>query len=206
MVDGRRGVVLAAAVFAALAACGGSGKQYVSNDDAGLYVRVPESWQRFDITAENRPESVLPRAWTVVLDASDQPSLANLETEGIESPVMLVQVVPLNRERDGISLTSLRSRPYSVDPLKAVRDGDPNLEIVRYEEPRFAGGYWGTELVINVRGESGKWSTVAHVAMVGTELDKLYELTIRCSSTCFDREADTIHDVIDSWRIEETSS
>ena len=55
-----------------LAACGGSGYEYVSNDEAGIFFKVPDDWSVIDVDTDDgtlgRPG--VPLDWARVVDSS----------------------------------------------------------------------------------------------------------------------------------------
>ena len=76
-------LALVAVAFLAVAgsACGGSGYQYVKNDDLGIYARLPDDWTVFDEddlfpdATERELERQAQSLWVRVFDASDDPSI-----------------------------------------------------------------------------------------------------------------------------------
>src|SRR5215204_723476 len=84
MSTGRRarGVLagLAACAGLGLVGCGDSGYEYVSNNDAGLYFRVPDDWSVIEVDDSDAgvAEAVgSTEQWLRLLDRSPSPSAAN---------------------------------------------------------------------------------------------------------------------------------
>lgn len=205
----RAALLLVVVASSALGGCGKSGVQYIKNSDRGLFVKVPSDWQRFDIEPHDRPDSVIPRAWQVFVDADPEPTVDHLFSPEATKPSALVEIVPLvtSSPRDDISLTYLRALTIDPegesDPLALIESGSDNLELVAYDEMSTADGYWGNHIVINVKQDDGSFATVGQTAMVDPELNHLYRIAISCASDCYDTNRQEINRIFDSWTIEE---
>src|SRR5436190_22577202 len=91
---------LAVSVVLVLAACGGADAKYVSNTKAGLFLKIPTSWQQVDLQAGDvKPEGVLatPEAWRVGIDGAADPNRADFEDSAPSNPVGIVEGVPIDR-------------------------------------------------------------------------------------------------------------
>lgn len=206
---GRRGVhvgalVLAAAVVAG--ACSGSGYRYVTNRAAGTYFKIPEEWELFEVSVEDRPDAVAPqRPWQVVFDASPDPSIDNLGDLG-DHPVGFAKIISYTSESDrsSVSLASLRGLAINGqgDPLALIADGSDSIELVDYQDVVTDDGYHGNRIVLNVKTTGGDFATVAQIAMLDPGTTKLYQLQVACLSSCFDRYRTEIDRLLDSWTIE----
>jgi hypothetical protein len=208
---GRRGrragalaVVLAVAALAG--ACSGSGYQYVTNRSAGTYFKIPDDWELFEVTVEDRPEAVAPdRPWQVVFDASPDPSLEHLGELG-DHPVGFAKIVTYTSESDRstVSLSTLRGLAINGqgDPLALIADGNDSIELVDYQDVVTDDGYHGNRIVLNVKTTGGDFATVAQIAMLDPATTKLYQLQVACLSSCFDRYRTEIDRLLDSWTID----
>jgi hypothetical protein len=209
MIPGRRRALTAviAAALVVIAGCGGPSAQYVANSDEGFFLKFPNSWQRFDIEESQRPEDATEDAWQVFLDANDDPTVDHLEDIDLDRPVALVEIRPLlQAQRQQVSLGYLRSLVLGgqADPMALVSQGDPNIELVSYEELTESGGHWGSWIVVTVNGEDGGDPlTIGHQAMVDPDLTTLYRLRVACRASCYDEHRQEIDRVFSSWTIEE---
>lgn len=201
------------AVATLLSACGSSKYQYVKNSDRGLYLKLPSSWETFDLSAEEaerRPDAIFPpRPWSIGFDAADKPSTDHIGSESPPQPVGIVRVSPLAtaEPRSSISLKYLRSLVLGsegdLDPLALASNGQPGLEIVSYDELKTADGHWGTRIVITVTEDAGEPNTYAHVAMVDPGLEYLYSMRVWCEPECYRDNQNEINRVLESWTIQE---
>lgn len=204
---GVRGIGAAIAVTIALGtACGSSGYQYVTNREAGTYFKVPDDWELFEITAEDRPDPRVPfTPWQVAFDASPEPSLDHLRTVA-DHPVGFARIVTYSGEKDRsqASLASLRSLAIggSGDPLALIEDGSEDLELVDYGDVVDDDGHHGNRIILNVKQEDGSFATVAQIAMIDPGTTRLYHLQVACSSPCFERYRTEIDRLLESWTIE----
>lgn len=134
-------LAITAVVVMGVGACGDDGYQYVQNDDAGLYFRVPDSWAVVEVEAvdDGMPAAFDEPAdpWVRLLDRSARPSTDNLEAEVPTAPVGVASVVPLTDPamRDGLDYASLRALALDEreDPLAVGLRGGPDH---RDREPR----------------------------------------------------------------------
>ncbi|CAN5282486.1 hypothetical protein BH18ACT4_BH18ACT4_07890 [soil metagenome] len=210
MFGASRRLVLAAVLVGplVLTGCGNSGVRYVTNSERGLFIKVPDDWERFDIDADERPESRFSRPWRVFLDAAPDPTIEHMGVPALDDPVGVVSIVPLtlNRPRDEISLSFLRALSIDSsgqqDPLTLIEDGDDSVELVDYDELTNSDGYWGVELVVNARQEDA-FVTIGHLAMVDPGLRHVYILQISCASSCYENNRAEIDRIFESWTIEE---
>jgi hypothetical protein len=202
-------MTLVAASVLALAACGGASAQYVANSDEGFFLKFPKSWERFDIEESQRPDDATTDAWQVFLDANDDPTVDHLESVDQDQPVALVEIRSLlPAQREQVSLGYLRSLVLAgqADPLSLVSNGDPNIELVSYEELTEADGHWGSWIVVTVNAASGgEPVTIGHQVMVDPDLSTLYRLQVACRASCYDEHRQEIDRVFSSWTIEEHS-
>ena len=91
-----------------------------------------------------------------------------------------------------------------ADPLDLVSSGDPNIELVAYEELTEADGHWGSWIVVSVgTGGDGEPVTIGHQVMVDPDLTTMYRLQVACQAACYDENRQEIDRVFSSWTIEE---
>jgi hypothetical protein len=204
-VRGRATAVLAG-IVAVAAACGGSGVQYIENQDAGFFLKFPDRWARFDIEESPRPDDVTPDAWHVFMDANDQPTEDHAASAQHDEPIALVEIRPLRgNERQQISLVYLRSMVMNgqADPVQLALTEEQGIELVSYEEVTQDAGYWGSSIVVTLPEGEGEVITIGQRAMVDPELTTLYRLLVACRAECYDDNRQEIDDVFSSWTIEE---
>ena len=119
----------------------------------------------------------------------------------------LVEIRPLlPAQRQQVSLGYLRSLVLAgqADPLTLVSSGDPNIELVAYDELTGDGGHWGSWIVVTVGGANGGDPvTIGHQVMVDPDLTTMYRLQVACLASCYDEHRQEIDRVFASWTIEE---
>lgn len=207
----RRGLLGLTAAGLVLAACGGSGYEYVSDDDAGLYFRVPEDWTVIEVDdpGEGMPETIGPGdSWVRLIDRSPQPGAANLQASLPAYPVGMASVVPVESStaRDELDLATLRS--YALDgedPLVLANQDDSGLELVDGYDVTTDEGFRGQRVVFTMEVEGGRFVTIDHTALVNSETTDIYRLLLKCESHCYEDNRDEIDDIVDSWTIEQES-
>ena len=115
-------VVVGAALVAGAAACGGSGYQYVENDELGVYAKLPDDWTVYDesdlFPEESERELARRQAqmWTRTFDAGKDPSVEGSQSAGDDDPTGPIRE-PLEH------LFTPRRSPHS--PSRPTRKGQP---------------------------------------------------------------------------------
>lgn len=225
MASGRkaRAVLAGLTVVAAmgLASCGGTGYEYVSNTDEGLFLRVPDGWSVIDVDTDDgtlgRPG--VPLDWVRVMDSAPAPAATNYTTAVPAYPVGITAVEPVETfaQRDGLSLEALRSYALAnyltpdpndptgagTDPLNLDQEADGPVEVVDFDDSvTFEGGYRGQRIVFDLELDDGQVVTIDQTAVVDVDTTEVYRLLIKCEAQCYaDRRAE-IDDIVDSWTIE----
>jgi len=202
------GVATAVALGALATACGSSGYEYVSNNDAGLYFRVPGDWTVFDVdTTAGRPDAVVPSSpWIRVLDASTRPDESNYLEAVPTAPVGIAEIQPLELRRDDVNLSTLRALALDNqgDPVRMVEEGsNPNIELVSLDDVSTADGFRGERLVFNEQVAPGQYVTIDQTALMNNDLTQIYRLLLKCESTCYEDHRSEIDGIVDSWTIDQ---
>jgi hypothetical protein len=224
---GRTTLVAAAVAGMAAVACGGSGYQYVENEDLGVFARLPEDWAVYDteqlLTEMNTgddalTDNALERAeasqWFRGFDASDSPSAEGTMALGRSEPRGFVHIRALSREeRDLINVSGMRSTVLGIDPLSAgsadaAALGGPSpqdVEVLADEPAEFEGGYHGTHNVFALT-QGGDVAIVDQTVLVNAESTQLYVFAVSCNESCyFETNSDEIEAIVESWTIDESS-
>jgi hypothetical protein len=208
---GARGagtLLLAMAVATGVAGCGDADNEYVANNDAGLFVRLPADWTVYQV-ADNNPAAD-PRTdadagrWRVVFDASESPTRAHLDQLVPDAPVGFVEIVP-TALLEGAQLTShaaLRSMLLAGqgDPLDPSIDVD--VEVLDYEEVDL-GHHWGNRIVAEMPAPGLENVIITQLAYLDSASNRVHVLRVVCSTTCYEAREDEINEVVDSWTLED---
>jgi hypothetical protein len=208
---GKRGLAAAAVIVSAimLLACGGPDAKYVSNSKAGLYLKIPTSWQSVDLQAGDvKPDSVLasPEMWRVGIDGAADPRRSDFENSAPEEPNGFVEVIPIDPSK-------LTSAP-SLELLRELVTGpttDPNtgqqltssVNIISDDEVTMGSGFWGLRTTVESTGDSPV--RLEQLAMFDSGVHRLYRVTINCTTSCFEAHSHEIDSIFDSFTLRGTS-
>jgi len=208
----------------ALAACGGTGYNYVANSDEGAYFKVPDHWTLFDEADILQPRegglsatdaaALQSRVWLRGFDAAGDPSPENVFTEGSATPRGYAQVLTLTREeRDSIDAVALRSSGFPtdpetmrpIDPVKYVEDQpDGAIRLLELDETVVtSGGRHGARVTAYVEGEVPYVFT--HTTLVDPTTTRLFIFSLGCNLACWEANQDLLLEIADSWTLEEKS-
>jgi hypothetical protein len=186
---------------------------------ADSYFRVPRDWKVFTkeqvLSAMPGVDKLTPTGISDLVegqhvtgfDASPRPSPANLFSATAAPSGRAMVLVLDDDQRDAVSLADLRNFPFSVDAQQAAQTppaDDPKVEVIaRDDEVVRPGGFHGTQVLFNLKGEHGMAYTVNQTTLTDTASRLLYTLVIGCEATCYVRNAKAINEVVESWTIKE---
>jgi hypothetical protein len=206
--------LLAVAIALVVAdACGTSGYQYVSNEDLGIYAKLPDDWTVYDEAdlfpddTERERDRRAQQAWFRSFDGSDDPSAEASQSPGDDTPTGVVTVRALSRqEREQLNLSVLRGRGNPMlDPVAAESAGGSGGEVaVLSDDPvEYEGGFTGIHTVFLVETPDEP-VVFDQVAVRNADTSAIAVFLVSCSESCyFDTHKDEIADVVDSWTIQE---
>lgn len=206
-----RAWIALAALAVVLGACGGPQYHYVKSSSEKTFVRVPNDWKLFDeddllAISEESPEAKAQfkaLSWSVAFDAAPKPSIDHLLTDA-GHPAGLVQVRRLPPpQRDTFSLAELRSLYLGFDPLAGDLGDTGDVEVLEAKEVTRPGGFHGSELLLNLRTESGKLMKWRQVALLDSQARKVHVLVISCNIDCYAAHEDEIDKVVKSLQVKE---
>lgn len=205
----RRAALLV--VAAALAACGGSGYEYVANRQEGVFFKVPDDWRVFDTDELYEADDAAGR-WARGFDAAPVPDPQRVFLVASDAPRGLAEVRTLSQpERQQVSLRWLRSVGFGtdadgtpVDPLVLAQQNPDGLEILRYEELVLDDGR-GLRLRVEGASSDGVDVVIDQTVLVDHATSKQYLFTVGCTEACWDAHGGEIEEVIDSWTLDATS-
>lgn len=200
-------LVLAAPVC--LAACAGTGYQYVKSSENHTYFKVPDNWKLYDEdTVLNALKSTMSsdeisqardNSWTTIFDASPDPSIQHVANSDSAYPVGRAIVQTLSPDSaDSVSLQSLRNLFFDVDT--ALDNG--TAHVTSYDLVEFDGGFHGSHLVARIDTKKGSVS-FNQVAVIDQASSKVYAISVSCSTGCYDKYESKIDNVVDSWTVKD---
>jgi hypothetical protein len=205
----------AVVVAVGVGACGGSGYQFVQNDDLGVYAKVPGDWKVYDeqdlfpedsdTQLERRREAM----WVRTFDGSDDPSAEASTSPGAGDPTGIVQVRALDPdEREQVNLSALRGLGNpQADPVAAARANVP-VQVLVDEPVEFDGGYHGVHTVFAVTPEDGNDLVVTdRTVLLDAASTTMFVFQVACAEDCYlETHKDEIAEIVDSWTIQEEDS
>jgi hypothetical protein len=200
---------------AGVAACGGSGFQFVQNDDLGVYAKLPGDWEIYDehdLFPEDSDTQLERRSqgmWVRTFDGSEEPSAKASTSPGEEDPTGIVQVRALTPdEREQINLSALRGLGNpQADPVAAARANVP-VQVLEDEPVKFEGGYHGVHTVFAVTPQGGDELVVTdRTVLLDAASTTMFVFQVACAEDCYlETHKDEIADIVDSWTIQENDS
>jgi hypothetical protein len=204
------GVVVATGTLALVSACGGSGYQYVENEDRGVFARLPDDWTVYDEDELFESQEPPKEFWYRGFDASEHPSIEGIHSKDLafDHPQGFVQIQPLtDAQSEQVNISMLRGFFLEVDPLASMQQQpDGPLQVLGEEPANFDGGYHGVHTLVTVGTESGL-GVVDQTIVLNETNTVVYAFVVACSDRCYtETHKDEIAKVVDSWTIEEDGS
>lgn len=209
--------LIAVAPLAVLgSACGGSGYQYVKNDDLGIYAKLPDDWTVYD------EEDLFPDAseieldreaevrWIRTFDSADDPSVDMTSRLDGSEPAGRVEHSMLSvAQRENLDLGMLRGRGDPArDPLAAQQQGGDaaGVRVIVDDPIEFDGGYSGLHTVFVIEND-GSPIVIDQTSVRDSQSSQLVSFLVGCDEECyFETHKDEIADLVDSWTIQEVRS
>lgn len=167
---------------------------YVQSDDGSLSFRHPGEWT-------NVPQESVGTEWITGIDASAEPSDANLRELTGPDPVVIASVYQLDQQsRDTTNLSALRrlALPDGRDPT-LIDDG--SVEMVFNRAFLDDNGFEGHHLRFEIELEDGEVSTAESLIVFDSDRTSVQQLRVVCSSTCFADNNEVIEELFDSVRL-----
>jgi len=201
------GALLVAAPLV-LAACAGSGYNYVKNSEDKTYFKVPDSWKLYGqdsvlnaLKGSLSTDEIQQRrdnSWTTVFDADPSPSINHLALKNPQYPLGRAVVQTLSADAaDSASLQSLRNIFFDFDT--ALQNG--SATVLSYDPVELDGGFHGSHLVARMDEKGASSITFNQTAVFDQSTSKVYAISIYCSTGCYNKYESKIDKVIDSWTV-----
>jgi hypothetical protein len=167
---------------------------YVQSADQSLSFRHPVGWQPVDLDP-------ISSEWVVGIDASSQPSEANLSEFLLESPFVVAQVYPLEETtRDTVTLESLRLLALA-DRRDPLAGDDPSIRLVFHEAFVDEHGFEGHHMRFEVDLEAGT-AVEEQLAVFDPQRYRIQRVRVACSISCFDAHVADIDALFESVRLQ----
>jgi hypothetical protein len=166
---------------------------YVQSSDQSLSFRHPADWQPVDLDP-------VAAEWVVGVDASADPSEANLDEFVLDAPFVVAQVYPLDASvRDTVSQQSLRQIALT-DGRDPLAGDDPSIRLVFHDSFIDGRGFEGHHMRFEVDLDSGT-AVEEQLAVLDPERTRVQRVRVACSLTCFDANTAEIEEIFDSIRL-----
>ncbi|MFC4531679.1 hypothetical protein [Sphaerisporangium dianthi] len=212
-----------AVLVGAAAGCGGADFTYVMGSDGQSYFKVPASWRKVDQKALDKRvfgdmSSALAQAkkklsWTVAYDGFTTPSADHLYVPAAvpDEPFVFAMVSNLTeKQRDAVSLDVLRNAatlPVVVsEELRKQMEATPGyafkgFELLKNEVLPPADGVRGVHVVYNYKVAGGPVQTFDQTAYLAADGTRVSVLLIRCSATCYQKRAEELGKIAQSFKV-----
>ena len=194
-------------------ACGGSGYQYIENDDLGMYAKLPDDWVVFDETdlfpdeSERERELRAQSLWVRTFAGSADADVDASQQVGDDPTGQVVVQAIAPDDRETFDLRTLRGGGDPArDPVAAQgTDLGEGLSVtVLSDEPvTFDGGFSGVHTVFVVQ-MGGDATITDRTAVRNAETTVMAVFEVSCTERCYsETHQDEIADIVESWTIQE---
>jgi hypothetical protein len=190
-----------------VASCGSAKYEYLSDDDVGVYIKVPNDWT---VIGEDQildglglsPANLA--AWKRFGWAVNAASRAVRQPDGqvavdLHQPWLEILVQPLTRdEHDVISNAAMENAITSLQQLPADQ-----YDLLTSGSVVLDGGFHGIQREFELRGSDGTYTHHLELVVTNPQSSRIYMLSIVCTPECFDQYSGDISEVYGSWTIKE---
>jgi len=203
------------------ASCADTRFTYVSNNDAGIFVRLPadyepisQSYVKYFFASDLSPielEFYENAQWVAMFRPADVAvqevgSGSFLTTAGVSEPLGFVsaRALPID-DQIGTSRQSLGlipADPVPVNPFVTISGSSPLVEVGQINIASVVDGYGGTLVEWNERlANSSDYTTHRRLRLNDPAMSREVELHVWCSAACFDANKTTIDEIFASLEI-----
>jgi hypothetical protein len=177
------------------AACQGSGFQYVSDADTSTFFKLPEEWRLY-----REDVSSVYTTYFVAFDGAPKPSPDHLLSPQADHPFGLAQVrILTDKQKATWSLQTMRNFDLPIDQLVDQQRAEI---IAEDDELVLEGGVRGIRIIYNLQQDDGTM-TINQTSLVDPTTRVFYQFIVGCEVRCYERNRETIDEVVNSWTIEE---
>jgi len=196
--------------------CLSSGYTYLSHttssDRTVVYFKLPSSWTRFSFSADAKAANgALTQTQVNQIQAgthwyvsftSAKHAKPNLNSNlAAYHPQGLAYVAQLSgTQRDGFSLSSLRSQVLGTDPLSANATA---FNVLSYREFTLPGGIRGSRLTTDIADRGGVTDTFEQIVEVDAQTNWVFAVAVGCRASCWAPNEGTINQILNAWNVKE---
>jgi hypothetical protein len=191
-----------------LASCGSSGNRYLANRDEKVYLRVPTSWH--DVRLSDSVHDPLTEATSdaKILSKSvitTQPNAVEQSDLDGDSPFATMTVYETTGTFNQQLSPSMARKTglVSFDPLLPSTENEGLSEVIDFDPNPTNAKVSGSRVVFRVRSTTADdWVLTVNLStFFDPSESRLYSLEVTCSPACYDKSANEIDKIVNSWRI-----
>jgi hypothetical protein len=205
--------VLLAGVLATvgLSGCGAPAYQYVADDSAGTYYKVPTEWHQISqkqIDAQLQSEGESPAGlWMTMYDAGSGPTANHVQAGNLAKPFAFAEVFTLNSTASNeLSYNMLRDiiLPVTSDARSTEdQEGFPLTDFKQLLDQTVTGkqGVHGVREVFQYTFPGGAANTFDEDVLTNADQTEVYLLMVHCTATCYAQNQNAINTVMTSFTV-----
>ena len=208
---GGLAVLLLAVLAAGLSGCGTPAYNYVADDAAGTYYKVPVQWhplsqQQVDalLQSEGEPSAGI---WSTAFDAAAGPNASHLTAGDLAQPFAFAEVFALNSTASNeLSYNMLRDLLLPVTSSTRSADaqaGFPLTDFKQLLDQTITGkaGVHGVRETFQYTFPGGAVNTFDEDVLTNADQTDIYLIVVHCKASCYSSEKTQINDVMSSFTI-----
>jgi hypothetical protein len=192
-----------------LSACGAPAYNYVADDSAGTYYKVPTQWHQISqqnldsaLTAEGLSGAGI---WTTAFDGASAPSGSDFFAPGLSQPFVFAEVGTLNSTASNeVSYNMLRDFMLPVSASDRSDQTDfplTDFKSLRDQTITAAQGVHGVRETFQYTFPTGEVDTFDEDSLTNADQTVVYFLLVHCTNTCYTQNQNAINTVMTSFTI-----
>jgi len=192
-----------------LSACGAPAYNYVADDSAGTFYKVPTQWHQLSqknldaaLTSEGLSGAGI---WSTAFDGASAPSGTDFLAPDISKPFVFAEVGTLNSTAsNAVSYNMLRD--FMLPVTSSARSEDTTFPLTGFKSLRDqtitgAQGVHGVRETFQYTFPTGQSDTFDEDSLTNADQTVVYYLLVHCTNACYAQNQNAINTVMTSFTI-----
>jgi len=200
---------LAVAAVLLLGSCGSSKHRYLADRQEKVYLRVPSSWHDVKLSAdipdqlEQATADARVISKSVVSPQRGAKELGDLDGQSPFATMTVYETTGVFNQQLSPSLARQVTGLVPFDPVLPPTENQDLAEVLDFDPNPTNATAAGSHVVYRYRqAANSDWILIINLTtFFDTSESRLYALEVACSPDCYQRDAEEINSIVNSWRI-----
>ena len=194
-----------------LSGCGAPSYNYVADDKAGTYYKVPAGWHEISqqslAAALTAAGASCTGAWCTGFDANSSPSGSNFLAPDLDQPFVFAEVGTVSSTvQNELSYNMLRDFMLPVTSTSRSEDASEGFPLTNFKSLRdqtitASQGVHGVRETFQYTFPGGEVDTFDEDVLTNADQTQVYFLIVHCTQTCYSQNQNNINTVMTSFTV-----